>query len=383
MSKIFQALNESSLADQVMQAAKQAGLNPRLAGTPEQERERTQNMLAQRAKDKAMEPKPTYSPEQIESLKQQLEKAKQGFDTNYEYSDDHSYWTAQKNKAQTIRSIERQLHDAGVKLTEAKVPTTDQVTPTIYKQVKSLLSQLDKRSKQRIIKTLKKDLQLAESGHRMTVSEILNELTLENKHSKEVDYDDPKWDAMVKRVGQLAKEGPRKTVYDPVKRVYKTVPVNPPKQQGVAEAFGPLPRDNQQIRLGRHTVNIERVGEDKNYIGFAWHDSKGQEHYEEVSVGDLGSYDDLIDRIKQEISYQERQYTDQGVAEGSVDQLPTQGADYSKYDTDHLKMMLRPGILHRNEARFKALIRKELQKREQQSQQGLAEGSTNKSGIIL
>jgi hypothetical protein len=68
----------------------------------------------------------------------------------------------------------------------------------------------------------------------------------------------------------------------------------------------------------------------------------------------------------------------QGVAEGSVDQLPTQGADYSKYDTDHLKMMLRPGILHRNEARFKALIRKELQKREQQSQQGLAEGEVEK-----
>jgi hypothetical protein len=65
----------------------------------------------------------------------------------------------------------------------------------------------------------------------------------------------------------------------------------------------------------------------------------------------------------------------EGVAEGSVDQLPTQGADYSKYDTDHLKMMLRPGILHRNEARFKALIRKELQKREQQSQQGVAEAS--------
>lgn len=60
--------------------------------------------------------------------------------------------------------------------------------------------------------------------------------------------------------------------------------------------------------------------------------------------------------------------------EGSADQLPTRGADYSKYDTDHLKMMLRPGILHRNEARFKALIRKELQKREQQSQQGVAEG---------
>jgi len=64
------------------------------------------------------------------------------------------------------------------------------------------------------------------------------------------------------------------------------------------------------------------------------------------------------------------------VAEGSVAQLPTRGADYSKYDTDHLKMLLRPGILHRDEARFKALIRKELQKREQQGQQGVAEGLT-------
>jgi hypothetical protein len=64
-----------------------------------------------------------------------------------------------------------------------------------------------------------------------------------------------------------------------------------------------------------------------------------------------------------------------GVEEGRVQQLPTRGADYSKYDTDHLKMMLRPGILHRDEAKFKALIRKELQKREQHGQQGVAEGS--------
>ena len=89
-------------------------------------------------------------------------------------------------------------------------------------------------------------------------------------------------------------------------------------QQGVAEAFGPLPRERQQIRLGRHTVDIERVGLDNDYISFAWHDSQGQDHYQEVPVGDLGSYDDLIDRIKDEIGYQERQYTDQGVAEGLV-----------------------------------------------------------------
>jgi hypothetical protein len=51
----------------------------------------------------------------------------------------------------------------------------------------------------------------------------------ENKEQKperpEADYGD-EYQSMVKRVGQKAKEGPRKTVWDPVKRVYKTVPVN-------------------------------------------------------------------------------------------------------------------------------------------------------------
>ncbi len=38
------------------------------------------------------------------------------------------------------------------------------------------------------------------------------------------------WDEIVKRVGQRAKQGPLKTVWDPEKRVYKNVPVNDPDQ---------------------------------------------------------------------------------------------------------------------------------------------------------
>jgi len=56
----------------------------------------------------------------------------------------------------------------------------------------------------------------------------------ETKKKSEADYGADYQD-MVRRVGQMAKQGPRKTVWDPVKRVYKTVPVNPPKDQGVAE----------------------------------------------------------------------------------------------------------------------------------------------------
>jgi hypothetical protein len=46
----------------------------------------------------------------------------------------------------------------------------------------------------------------------------------------EANYDS-EWDEKVKRVGQMAKEGPRKTVWDPVKRVYKTVPINAPQDK--------------------------------------------------------------------------------------------------------------------------------------------------------
>ena len=54
MSNILKGLNEG-LADEFMAMAKAKGYNPRLAGTPEQERERTQQMLAQRAKDREAE----------------------------------------------------------------------------------------------------------------------------------------------------------------------------------------------------------------------------------------------------------------------------------------------------------------------------------------
>jgi hypothetical protein len=54
--------------------------------------------------------------------------------------------------------------------------------------------------------------------------------------------------------------------------------------------------------------------------------------------------------------------------EGRLPQLPTTGADYSKFDTEHLKSMLRPGVMHRNELKFKTLIRRELRKRQKAEQ---------------
>lgn len=50
-----------------------------------------------------------------------------------------------------------------------------------------------------------------------------------NNFKDEEEYG-PEFQAMVKRVGDKAKQGPLKTVWDPVKRVYKNVPVNQEKQ---------------------------------------------------------------------------------------------------------------------------------------------------------
>ncbi|RPJ56596.1 MAG: hypothetical protein EHM12_10155, partial [Dehalococcoidia bacterium] len=61
-----------------------------------------------------------------------------------------------------------------------------------------------------------------------------HEIPSKNVSEAEQDYG-PEYQDKVKRLGQMAKQGERKTVWDPVKRVYKTVPVNPPKEQGVEE----------------------------------------------------------------------------------------------------------------------------------------------------
>lgn len=54
----------------------------------------------------------------------------------------------------------------------------------------------------------------------------------------------PDYQDRVKRLGQMARQGPRKTVWDPVKQVYKTVPVNEPKDQtngnAIAESYNRL-----------------------------------------------------------------------------------------------------------------------------------------------
>ena len=62
-------------------------------------------------------------------------------------------------------------------------------------------------------------------------------------------YDPEEFDAMVSRLGQKAKQGPMKTVWDSMKRVYKTVPVNQTKQ-AVKEYGNTTDPDNQKTTPG-------------------------------------------------------------------------------------------------------------------------------------
>ena len=99
-----------SLADEFMAMARAKGYNPRLRGTPDEERARTDAMLAQRAADRANAPAPApVSDEERAELEAQLQKLEANFDPDYEFSDDHSFWKQQKSIAQQIGAIKQKL----------------------------------------------------------------------------------------------------------------------------------------------------------------------------------------------------------------------------------------------------------------------------------
>jgi LysM repeat protein len=102
-------LNEG-LADDIMATAKSLGMNPRLRGTPDEERKRTQDMMKQRAADRANAPKPQPVDDETRAhLQDQLKSLEAKFDPNYEYSDDYGFWKEQSNIAQQIDRIKAAL----------------------------------------------------------------------------------------------------------------------------------------------------------------------------------------------------------------------------------------------------------------------------------
>lgn len=124
-----QQLSES-LADEFMAMAKAKGMNPRLRGTPDEERARTDAMLKQRAVDRANAPAPTkpqLGDDERAKLQAQLKDLESQFDSHYDYSDDYSYWTKQKAIGANIASIKNRLSESAGGMgagSIATVPTT-------------------------------------------------------------------------------------------------------------------------------------------------------------------------------------------------------------------------------------------------------------------
>lgn len=99
-----------SLADEFMAMAKAKGMNPRLRGTPDEERARTDAMLTQRAADRAAAPAPAGpDAEERAKLQARLKELEAKFDPNFEYSDDHSFWTEQNSISKQINAIKQRL----------------------------------------------------------------------------------------------------------------------------------------------------------------------------------------------------------------------------------------------------------------------------------
>lgn len=107
---------EGSLAAQLMATARGLGMKPRLRGTPDEERERTRQMLAQRHKDNIRANK--VSPERIKELEDELEKLEKEYQdlggSNWQYADREQNLTDVERRARamepTLNNLRRQIN---------------------------------------------------------------------------------------------------------------------------------------------------------------------------------------------------------------------------------------------------------------------------------
>jgi hypothetical protein len=114
-----------------------------------------------------------------------------------------------------------------------------------------------------------------------------------------------KFDAAMARLKQRASQGPLKTVWDPVKRVYKNVPVNPPKPDVAEGFFGLSPSEKGKVQYHAHEVS----------------DVPGNWDHKNQTFTDKG-WDEMHQALggsKKHMAYAKKTYSpvkEQGVAEG-------------------------------------------------------------------
>jgi hypothetical protein len=140
-----------------------------------------------------------------------------------------------------------------------------------------------------------------------------HEIPSKNVSEAEQDYG-PEYQDKVQRLGQMAKQGERKTVWDPVKRVYKTVPVNPPKEQGVAEGpdqIDELSKETMGSYIKKASKDIEGKKQSQSFgrrMAMQFSGPRGEEARQQKKIDKRHSgISTAVDKLTKE----------QGVAEGS------------------------------------------------------------------
>jgi len=113
----------SELAQQMMALARSRGMNPRIAGTPEQERERTQQMMAQRAKDREEKDRQSASDDaaKLPELKAEYDALFKKYNSlggrNWQYADREQNLSDSEREA---RSIEPKLNQLAGRIARAE-----------------------------------------------------------------------------------------------------------------------------------------------------------------------------------------------------------------------------------------------------------------------
>jgi hypothetical protein len=121
MSSILKGLNEG-MADDFMAMTKARGMNARQAGTPEQERERTNQMLAQRATDREQQAiqSATNDAKILPQLKAEYDEVFKKYNSlggrNWQYADREQNLTSAEREARSLEpklnALSRRIHDA-------------------------------------------------------------------------------------------------------------------------------------------------------------------------------------------------------------------------------------------------------------------------------
>ncbi len=123
---------EGSLAAQMMATARGLGMNPRLRGTPDEERKRTNDIMAQRERDRIHANK--MDPEELAKIESELEEIVKTYKllggSNWQYADREQNLSDAERRARDLETKINALHRRIQAAKEANQHDLDEDAPT-------------------------------------------------------------------------------------------------------------------------------------------------------------------------------------------------------------------------------------------------------------